>query len=156
MSAAQPYLTEINHLLEQLCEAIEGLTEEQLNFKPPFAGANSAFAIATHTLGNAEAWVLGIACGKPIDRDRAAEFRSSGSSAGPIIEHARKLSRQFEDALAVLPDSSFDVPREASQTQWGASEAHPVTPREALLHVVQHAANHLGHVEVTRDLALAR
>ena len=78
MTGAQPYLTEIQRLLDRLCGAIAGLTGEQLNWKPPFPDGNSVFVIATHTLGNVEAWVLGIACDAAIDRDRAAEFRSSG------------------------------------------------------------------------------
>jgi uncharacterized damage-inducible protein DinB len=155
-AAAQTYLIEINKLLDRLCGAIENLTEDQLNYKPPFPEANSVFVIATHTLGNAEAWVLGIACGRPIDRDRAAEFRSSGADAKPLIERARDLSRQFDEGLAALPDEALDVRREVSQSHWGAGETHDVSPREALLHVIEHAANHLGHIEVTRDLALAR
>jgi hypothetical protein len=156
MTAAQPYLTEINRLIDRLCSAIVGLSEGQLNWKPPLPDGNSIFVIATHTLGNVEAWVLGIACEQPIDRDRAAEFRSSGSSAEPIVKHAKDLSRRMQEALAALPEGALDTVRHASQSHWGAGVTRDVTVREALLHVIEHAANHLGHIEVTRDLALAR
>ncbi|MBI4571386.1 MAG: hypothetical protein HY723_05500, partial [Chloroflexi bacterium] len=53
------YLTQLKALLAELCEKIAGLSEAQLNWRPPVAEGNSIFVIATHTLGNAEAWVLG-------------------------------------------------------------------------------------------------
>jgi uncharacterized damage-inducible protein DinB len=156
MTPAQPYLTEIQRLLERLCGAIDGLSEEQLNWKPPIPDGNSIFVIATHTLGNVEAWVLGIACEHPIERDRAAEFRSTGSSAAPLIERAHELAQQLAQALNRLSAGDLDRIREASQSHWGVGVTRSITGREALLHVIGHAANHLGHIEVTRDLALAR
>ena len=56
-------------------------TEAQLNWRPAIEGANSAYVIAAHTIGNARAFVLGIACGRDMGRDRPAEFRASGSYA---------------------------------------------------------------------------
>jgi uncharacterized damage-inducible protein DinB len=149
-------LTEIQRLLDRLCGAIDGLSEEQLNWKPPIPDGNSIFVIATHMLGNAEAWALGIACEQPIERDRAAEFRSTGPSAAPLIERARELSQQLEQALNKLSAVELDRVREVSQSHWGVGVTDSITGREALLHVIEHAANHLGHIEVTRDLALAR
>jgi uncharacterized damage-inducible protein DinB len=112
--------------------------------------------IATHTLGNVRAWVLGICCGQPIDRDRAAEFASSGEDAAPLIERARALGREIEAAFATLDAGSLDELREARQNLWGAGTTRPVTGREAILHALEHAANHIGHIEITRDLARAR
>lgn len=150
------YLNQIQRTLDRLCEAIGGLSNEQLNWRPPVTDANSIFVIATHTLGNAEAWVLGIVCGRPIERDRPAEFRSSGPDAGPIIERARELSHRIDSALRGLPDGALDEQRSPSQQHWGAGDAVSVSVRDALMHVVEHANSHLGHIEVTRDLALAR
>ena len=149
------YLTELQRQLDKLCEAIEGLSPEQLNWRPPVENSNSCFVIATHTLGNVRGWVLGICCGQPIDRDRAAEFASSGADAAPLIERARALGREIEAAFATLPVESLDELREARQNLWGAGTTRPVTGREAILHALKHAANHIGHMEITRDLARA-
>ena len=151
----QLYAGQLKRSLERLCGAIEGLSEAQLNWRPPAPESNSIYVIATHILGNAEAWVLGIACGQPIERDRPAEFRAAGTDAAPIIARARDLSRRIDEALRDLSPESLDELREPRQRLWGAGTAEPVTGREALMHVIEHASIHLGQIDVTRDLALA-
>ena len=149
------YLTELRRQVDKLCQSIEGLSAEQLNWRPPVPEANSIYVIATHTLGNVRGWVLGICCGHPIDRDRAAEFTAAGSDANDLIERTRGLLHEIEAAFAKLPAESLSELREARQNLWGAGTTRPVTGREAILHAIAHAANHLGHIDVTRDLALA-
>jgi uncharacterized damage-inducible protein DinB len=150
------YRTELKALLAKLCETLGGLSEAQLNWRPPVDESNSVYVIATHTLGNAEAWVLGIACGQPIERDRPAEFRASGASSEPLVAKAGALAGRIEEALADLSDGLLGEAREAPAQLFGAGQARPVTVREALLHVVEHASNHIGHIELTRDLARAQ
>lgn len=149
------YNKELQRRIERICVAIEGLTGEQLNWRPSIPDANSCYVIATHTLGNIRAWVLGICCGQEIERDRAAEFRAEGDDAAPIIERARALQQEIGEALAGLEPSTLDEVRPARQQLWGAGTAEPVTGREALLHAIEHAAQHLGQIELTRDLARA-
>ena len=148
------YVRQIKNLLDRLCEAVADLDERQLNLRPPVAGANSAYAIAAHILGNAEAWILGIACGLPIERDRPGEFAAAGAGAAPLIARANELALRFEKALSALPSGAFDEVRQPSQTLWGEGSPHPVTVREAILHAIEHAALHLGQLDVTRDFVL--
>ena len=149
------YLAELHQLLDRLCQSVDGLSEAQLNWKPPAPEANSIYVIATHVLGNAEAWVLGIACGQPIERDRPAEFRAAGPDATPIVARARDLTRRIEKALAALDETKVGELREAPAQLFGAGQPRSVTVREALMHVVEHASIHLGQIDITRDLALA-
>lgn len=127
------------------------LTPEQLNWKPPLPGSNSLYAIATHVLGNARAWVLGIACGQPLRRDRPAEFASAGTFAD-IEAASRELSAEIESALAAMDAAELERRAVPSQELWGEGEPHDITVREALAHVFEHAAIHLGHIQMTRDI----
>lgn len=149
------YATELQRQLDKLCQALDGLSAEQLNWRPPVPDANSIYVIVTHTLGNVRGWVLGICCGHPIDRDRAAEFTATGSDANDLIERTRGLLHEIEEAFAKLPAQSLSERREPRQSLWGAGTTDPVSGRGAILHAIEHAANHLGHIDVTRDLALA-
>jgi uncharacterized damage-inducible protein DinB len=151
----EQYIKELGRLFDKLCQAIEGLSEQQLNWHPPAPDANSIYVIATHTLGNARAWILGIACEQPIERDRQAEFRASGPDAAPLATAARALLAEMEHSLRALPPASLDEPREPSQQLRGVGAAEPLTGRGAITHVISHAATHLGQIELTRDLALA-
>ena len=131
--------------------ALKGLSEEQLNQRPDVPGANSGYVIATHVLGNARAWVLGIVCGQPLRRDRPGEFASSGTYE-ELGKAACALSGEIDAALAVLDPSTlndrFMPPREL----WGEGEAQEITRREGLAHVLEHASMHLWQIQLTLDL----
>ena len=149
----ETYSRQIRSLLERICACLEGLSESQLNCYPPMDGANSAYVIAAHTLGNARAWVLGIACGQPVQRDRPAEFRASGRAA-ELVAQARRLSEEIEAALTSLAPSALDQRRLPPKSLWGEGDPTQISVREALIHVVEHASIHLGQLQITRDVAL--
>ncbi len=147
------YGRQIRSLLDRICSSVEGLSEEQLNWRPPIDAVNSAYVIAAHTLGNARTWVLGIACGQPIRRDRPGEFRAAGRYT-ELATATRELSAEIEAALAALPPSALERRLVPSQELWGEGEPYEISVRQALIEVVEHASIHLGEIHVTRDLAL--
>ena len=149
----EAYSQQIRSLLARVCASLEGLSESQLNWRPPVDGVNSAYAIAAHTLGCARAWVLGIACGRATGRDRPAEFRAAGGYA-ELATATRELSAEIEVALAALPPAALERRLTPSQELWGEDEAYEISIREALIEVIEHASIHLGQLHVTRDLAL--
>lgn len=143
------------YILKQIAdiqEALKGLSDEQLNRRPDVRGANSCYVIATHVLGNARAWVLGIACGQVLRRDRSAEFASHGTYE-EMGKAADALSGEIEAALAVFDPMRLDERLVPSRELWGEGfEPHEISRREALAHVLEHASMHLGQIQVTRDL----
>ncbi|MBI5287372.1 MAG: DinB family protein [Chloroflexi bacterium] len=141
--------------LQQVVDCLNGLSEAQLNFVPPLPGANSPYVLAAHTLGNARAWVLGIACGRDVGRDRPAEFRATGADAAALREGLARLEREMADALEELTPTDLDRRFVPAKVLWGENEPREISVRSALLQVVEHASLHLGHLHVTRDLALA-
>ncbi len=149
------YAAELHRLLDKIAASVEGLGKTQLNWRPPLPGANSRYVLVAHVLGNLEAWVLGIACGQAIDRDRPAEFAASGPDAGALVEQARVLGRRFGEALAKLPEDALDVQKLPSKLLWGEGAPEQRTVREALMETIEHAAVHIGHIHLTRDMAEA-
>jgi uncharacterized damage-inducible protein DinB len=148
------YRRRIRSLLERVCACLEELSEAQLNWRPPTHDANSAYVIAAHTLGCARAFVLGIACGQVVERDRSAEFRASGPDAADLAAQARQLSDDIDAALAALSPSALDQRLLPAKSLFGEGELKEVSVREVLLDVVEHTSLHLGQLEITRDLAL--
>lgn len=149
----EAYSRQIRSLLERVPACLEGLSEARLNWRPPTKGANSAYVIAAHTLGNARTWVLGIACGEEMGRDRPAEFRAAGTYAR-LVEETQELSGEVEAALTALPPSALERRLVPSQELWGEGDAFEISVRQALIEVIEHASIHLGELHVTRDLAL--
>jgi hypothetical protein len=148
------YDSSIRDRLTRAVACLDGLTEAQLNWRPAIDATNSTYALAAHTLGNARAWVLGIACGRPIGRDRPGEFASAGSGAGPLRHELQSLSQQITAALTELDPARLDHRFVPGQELWGENTPREISVRDALMQVVEHASLHLGHLEMTRDMAL--
>ena len=134
--------------LERLVALLDGLGEEELNWRPPAEATNSLYMLAFHTLANAEENILGTLCGGPTQRSRESEFAVRGSTAESLVDRWRSLRGRLEVALSVLSPAELD-----------ASKMHPrrgqLQGREILIIVARHAAEHLGQAELTRDLMKA-
>jgi uncharacterized damage-inducible protein DinB len=147
----ETYSKYIRKQIADVHAALKGLSEEQLNTRPDVPSANSGFVIATHVFGNARAWILGIACGQALRRDRPAEFASRGTYE-ELLKAASALSSEIDAALAGLDHTTLGERLAPSQELWGEGEAQEITRREALAHVLEHASMHLGQIQLTRDL----
>jgi len=147
----ETYSKYIRKQVAEVHATLRGLTEEQLNRRPDVPGANCGYVIATHVVGNARAWVLGIVCGQTRRRDRPGEFGSSGTYE-ELGKAVCALSGEIEAALAGLDASTLHERFLPSQELWGEGEAHVISRREGLAHVLEHASMHLGQIQITRDL----
>jgi hypothetical protein len=139
-----------------LRRAVEGLDAQQLNFTPAFAGANSIWVLTTHALGNAQAWVLGIACGREMTRDRPAEFASSGADAAQLIASIERTGNEVDAALRDVEPSRLDVRFVPPQDLWGEGPPRETSGRDAIVQVIEHLSHHLGHIDIVRSLALEK
>ncbi|WP_024286451.1 DinB family protein [Cellulomonas sp. KRMCY2] len=149
MITAEEYLYVTDRALSGMVTIVKDLGDELANQAPTIDGANTPFAILTHCLGVIEAWAGHRVAGRPLDRDRDAEFRAAGP-VGPLLERASTVrSRLHRDALAAEPDA----PLRASTPH--ALDHGIRTQGAALLHVVEELAQHHGQMEITRDLLLA-
>ncbi len=139
------YCRAISASLSRLISCVEGLNDRAMDWRPDAPETNSLAVLAAHVMGNAEENVVEIACGKPVSRDRDAEFSVKGGSAGTIAGRARQVGARIHEALDRLSAAELDIAHE-----------HPrrgrITAREALLVAARHAAEHVGQMELTRDL----
>ena len=141
---------QLESALNQLISLTSGLDGDQLNWRPatgPRAdeGANSLYVLASHALGVAEQATLFMLAGEPGERDRAAEFASSGSTAEALETRWASLRERIPAALSRIPATALLETFE-----------HPVRGTESgrglLVATVTHVATHLGHAQLTRDL----
>lgn len=134
--------------LDRLVETMTGLTVDELNWRPPAAGANSVHVLIVHTIANAEENLLGTLGGHHVERDREGEFGAVARANGDLASSWPARRTTLERALA-----------EIQTGQLSHMYSHPrrgeVTGRDLLMIVARHAAEHLGQAELTRDLAVA-
>ena len=150
------YDASIRTRLERVVACLDGLSEGQLNWRPTVDEGNSPYALAAHTLGNARAWVLGIACGRDVGRDRPGEFAATGADAARLRDDLARLTADISEALGALEPARLDHRMTPPQVLRGGTSTHEISVRDALIQVVEHASLHLGHLELTRDLSLQR
>jgi hypothetical protein len=149
-SSAEPLLfwRFIASSLDRLVACLDGLSAEDVNWRPPAPEANSLAALAMHTLGNAEENILETLGGRAVGRDRESEFVTDGVSAEDIAARWQALRGRLEQVLAKLPAGALDV-------EYPHPRRGGVTGRAILIVVARHAAEHLGQAELTRDLLRA-
>jgi hypothetical protein len=152
VSVTQPdYLWFVDCALDQMVDIVHQLGDEGANRRPDLAGANSAFAILTHCLGVMEFWGGSTVAVRAVTRDREAEFRAEGQVEA-LVERTSAARRQLEMDMAHLQSS--DSPPDAQGAK-DAGAPYRATKGAVLFHVLEELFQHLGQMELTRDLLRA-
>lgn len=139
------YLTRLESHHQSLKLALASLPQEALDWVPG-EEMNSLAVLAAHIAGAERFLVCEVALGEPSGRMREQEFATQGQDAGALIAG---LDRSFELVTAALERLTlFDL---------SAQRTHPrrstqVTVGWALLHALEHTAEHVGQVQLTRQL----
>lgn len=134
--------------LDRLVQCLDGLNQEQLNWRPAAPHTNSLYVLAVHTLSNAEENILSTLYNRPSSRDREQDFLAQGPSAEQIKQHWQVLRPRLQEAIQSLT-------REELLQEHLHPRRGPITGLDILIIVARHAAEHLGQAELTRDLVLA-
>jgi uncharacterized damage-inducible protein DinB len=127
------------------------ISNADLNRPLELPESNTAFALATHLIGSAEYWVLQLAGGQDMHRDRLSEFHATGTGADLVARYERWLVA-MQELLSTLPDERLDRPIHVPSRNHPSLRENTTTLRDALLHAVEHCALHQGHLELTRQL----
>ncbi len=136
--------------LSSMSDILKGLGDELANTRPELPGANSPYAIVFHCVAVIEHWGGSVIAGLRIPRDRAAEFTAEG--------RVDDLITRVDDVSARLPEWVDVALREGirDRTVMGSTrpELATATPEWVLTHLVRELAQHLGQLELTRDVLL--
>jgi hypothetical protein len=130
---------------DRLLECIGGLTTEQLNWTPPAEGGNSIYAIANHALGAQERLILGRVFGQETEPSPQGAWQATGDGDA-LRDRWQRIRPRLHDTLSRASSAALHAdcehPRLGKLTGW-----------EMLFLIDRHTAEHVGHVELTRDLA---
>ncbi len=143
----------IDLALDDMSVIVRELGDALANERPDLEGSNSPCAILTHCLGVMEYWGGATLADRPIVRDRAAEFVASGPVA-ELLERTAVARRQFEADIAGVDA----LAQPANMHRPDSADYSPYAERRGavLLHVIEELFQHLGQMELSRDVLVAR
>jgi hypothetical protein len=142
----------VDRALDQMLEIVQELGDDLANRQPALEGANSPFSIVTHCVGVMDYWSGHVMAGRTVHRDRAAELQAKGTFQN-LKENVVAVRTRFGQDLGMM--NPADPPRNPPEQRFGDV---PYAERQGavVIHVYQELAQHLGQMEITRDLLLAQ
>jgi len=148
----QNYLTELDDLHNQVKGLLEGLPQQALDWRPVEGEGdletNSLTVIATHLAGSEAFWSSEMIGGKKINRDRDSEFKTKGMSSSDLKGKLDKSGKLTHEMLLSLTEKQLEENR-----NW---RDRSISVRGCILHLITHFAQHIGHIQLTRQLWLAK
>jgi uncharacterized damage-inducible protein DinB len=142
------YLQMIEDLRGQVRDLIIDLPEEALNWRPLDGSAehatNSLAVLAAHIAGAEHFWIGEGVGNLPPSRDRDAEFETRAASAAELVDILEQVAEETRKVCSALSAPELDGRREV--------RGRTVPVRWCILHVIDHTALHLGHMQLTYQL----
>ena len=142
------YLQRIEDLRGQVRDLIADLTTEALNWRPLGGteedATNSLAVLATHITGAEHFWIGEVVGGRPATRDRDAEFMAQATDASELLRLLEATKVETREVLSSLRAADLDGARQA--------RGRTIPVRWCILHVIDHTALHLGHMQLTYQL----
>lgn len=142
------YFDRIEDLRSQVSGLITALPEQGLNWRPIEGkddhASNSLAVLARHIAGAEHYWMAEVVGGWPETRDREAEFATIATEASEIVRSLEKTAQETREVFSSLRETDLKSTRQV--------KGHTVTVRWCILHVIDHTALHLGHMQITYQL----
>ncbi len=148
-----PLIAAARHLFEdsaaEMRAAVEGASQDALNWRPAGEETNSMAVLAVHSL-NSTRWWLSVAVGRPEpERDRDSEFLASADDAASLVAFCDSMTADCRGLLSIEEPVDWSQPRTTTR-EHGAPV--PLTAGWALLHALEHLREHVAHLQLTRQL----
>ena len=143
--AVEMYERMIRQRRAAVLKILDGLNADALNWQLLSNETNSLYVLAVHLLGAERGWIHERVGGRKIERDRAAEFRSKGEDVAALRAQYASVERETKEILEHLTESEMDVSRDDGKKD-------KFTYRYCILHIIDHYAEHVGQMALTRQL----
>lgn len=138
----------LRRLRDDMRAAIEGLPDEAINWVPPGEDTNSIAVLVHHAWHSTRQW-LSVTVDAPLpERNRSAEFEISYDSAESLVAMLDDMSEQC--LLLISRDRHVDPG--AVRNHWDADSDIQFNVAWTLMHALEHLAEHVGHVGLTRQV----
>lgn len=150
-TGVEDYLYFTGRALDGMRAVLLELGDDLAAARPPWPGANTPFGLVTHCLGVVEYWAGALVGGRNVVRDREAEFTATGRVAD-LVARIDACRGQLREDLAGVDAAA--PPRTTPDPDFQGPD-RPLDQGGVLFHVFEELSQHLGQLEVSRDVLLA-
>jgi uncharacterized damage-inducible protein DinB len=130
---------------KEIKKAIAGLSVEALDWVPA-GNTNSINVLVTHLAAAEQYWGADVPLGRESDRVREEEFEAGGMSESELVQLLDDTLEIVRAGFEDLTLSDLEVVRHAKKQNMD------ITAGWAILHALEHTAQHLGHIQMTVQL----
>ena len=139
------YLTSITSRRAKIFQTLEQADPKSWNWTPTNDETNSLFVLATHVIGSEHGWIYEILGNGEKTRQRPTEFLAKGSSLDALRAEYERVANETQQVLEGLTESDL------AATRYREDRGN-VTARWIILHVIEHSSEHVGQMELTKQL----
>lgn len=149
-----PLVASLSQMLDQLHgdigAAVEPLDDDAVNWAHPHL-SHTIGVLLRHIAGAERYWVVEVAGGRPVHRNRPAEFVRERLRKAALLEGLRAAHAEVQGVLARLTDADL-----AAEVEIEFRHARRRVPRGwAVVQAIQHTAYHLGQIRLFAKMATA-
>ena len=149
MSETGLYLQQLKELREAVREVLFGLPAEGLNWTPLPEETNSIYVLAKHSAW-VEEWWIGCVLGRQPERDdRADDLEGTGEDAADLLFWLDEAATTSKSVIEQLRPEDLEETR--TRTRADGSEEQ-ISGRWTIMHTIEHYAEHIGQMRLTRQL----
>ena len=146
----RPFVQTLQRLHDDIFAIVTPLTEQEVNWAHPHL-SNTIGILLRHVAGSERYWIVQVAGGRTVDRDRDAEFGREPLGKDAVVADLRAA---YEEARGVL--DSFEAADLTRTVEFGyRDERRTEAASWALLQSLAHTSYHLGQIQLYRKMAAA-
>lgn len=134
----------LENLQAEMLQVLAAMGPEGMNWQPALPETNSAYTIVVHATASQLWWIKENLHGEPIVRNRPAEFTAQADDLQALEAEIARVQHITREILAGLTPEDLKSTRQVRNRS--------VTVEWIVLHVIEHAATHLGHLQLTRQM----
>jgi uncharacterized damage-inducible protein DinB len=143
LAEAQALWEQFAHVNDEIFKWSDGLTDDQLNWKPSGRDTNSIGILMSHIMGIEIFSVAERVGGQSVNRDRSAEF-ANRATRDALVQRRAEVEK--------LVRGTFDKLTTADLTRTIRTPNGEVPVGKFLLNSLSHVSDHMGQVILTRKL----
>lgn len=139
------YLASIDGQHARILKTLQAADPASLNWTPTREETNSLFVLGTHVIGSEHGLIFELLGDGPRTRNRPAEFLAQGTHLDNLRLEYQRVAEETRQILAPLTEEDLNSTRYREGTG-------QVTVRWIILHLIKHLSEHLGQMELTKQL----